>query len=128
MNNKVLASIASIKTTLASLKTKNDNAGNKNYISVINLPLSNWDSSAQTQTVTVSGIKSNELEQIVRVSPWSTNPDNAKAYYNFGIRAISQAENSLTFYAKTIPTSDLKVVVSYVYGKINLPKKVTENT
>ena len=113
MNNKVLASIASIKTTLASLKTKVDNAGNKNYISVINLPLNNWDSSAQTQTVTVSGIKSNELEQIVRVSPWSTNPDNAKAYYNFGIRAISQAENSLTFYAKTIPTSDLKVVVSY---------------
>lgn len=75
----------------------------------VTLTASGWDSSAKTQTVTVSGVLADETKQLITPSPALASQD---AYYNAGIRCTNQAADSLTFTAKTIPTADLTVYVT----------------
>ena len=75
----------------------------------VTLSASGWDSSAKTQTVTVSGVLADETKQLITPTPAASSQ---AAYYNAGIRCTNQAANSLTFTAKTIPTADLTVYVT----------------
>lgn len=75
----------------------------------VTLTASAWDSSAKTQTVTVAGVLADETKQLITPAPALRSQT---AYYNAGIRCAGQAANNLTFTAKTIPTTDLKVYVT----------------
>ena len=79
----------------------------------ITLPASSWNSTTKTQTISVSGIVADETKQIIHVSPSTASADNMNLYYDSGIMATGQAENSLTFTADKIPSSDITVIVSY---------------
>lgn len=72
------------------------------------LTASGWDSSAKTQTVSVNGVMADETAQFITPTPSSASQ---AAYYEAGILCTGQAENSLTFTAATLPTSDLTVYV-----------------
>ena len=75
----------------------------------VTLSASGWDSSAKTQTVTVSGVLADETKQLITPIPAIASQT---AYYNAGIRCTGQSANNLTFTAKTIPTADLTVYVT----------------
>ena len=75
----------------------------------VTLSASGWNSSAKTQTVTVSGVLADETKQLITPTPALASQT---AYYNAGIRCTGQSANSLTFTAKTIPTADLTVYVT----------------
>ena len=75
----------------------------------VTLSASGWDSSAKTQTVTVSGVLADETKQLITPTPALASQT---AYYNAGIRCTGQSANNLTFTAKTIPTADLTVYVT----------------
>lgn len=73
------------------------------------LTAAGWDSSAKTQTITVSGVLADESAQFIVPTPKTTS---MTAYYDAGILCTAQAANSLTFTATTVPTEDLTI---YVY-------------
>ena len=75
----------------------------------VSLKASGWNSSAKTQTVTVSGVLADETKQLITPTPALSSQT---AYYNAGIRCTDQSEDKLTFTAKTIPTADLTVYVT----------------
>ena len=75
----------------------------------VTLTASGWDSSAKTQTATVSGVLADETKQLITPTPAASSQ---AAYYGAGIRCTNQAADSLTFTAKTIPTADLTVYVT----------------
>lgn len=75
----------------------------------VTLSASGWDSSAKTQTVTVSGVLADETKQLITPTPALASQT---AYYNASIRCTGQSANELTFTAKTIPTADLTVYVT----------------
>ena len=77
------------------------------FVSVI-LPASGWDSSAKTQTVTVTGVSATETAQMITPTPALASQT---AYYEAGILCTGQAADSLTFTCKTVPTGDLTVYV-----------------
>ena len=72
----------------------------------ISIPASGW--SSNTQTVTVSGVLSDETKQLIQPVPAIASQS---AYYAAGILCTGQAENSLTFTCQTVPTEDLTVYV-----------------
>ena len=74
----------------------------------VTLAAASWDSTAKTQTVTVTGVKASETVQIITPVPAMASQS---AYYDAGILCTSQAANSLTFTADTIPTANLTVYV-----------------
>lgn len=75
----------------------------------VTLSASGWNSSAKTQTATVSGVLADETKQLITPTPAASSQ---AAYYGAGIRCTNQAADSLTFTAKTIPTADLTVYVT----------------
>ena len=75
----------------------------------VTLTASGWDSSAKTQTATVSGVLADETKQLITPAPAAASQ---AAYYNAGIRCTGQAANSLTFTAETIPSTNLTVYVT----------------
>ena len=75
----------------------------------VTLSSSGWDSTAKTQTATVSGVLADETKQLITPAPALASQT---AYYNAGIRCTGQSANKLTFTAKTIPTADLTVYVT----------------
>ena len=75
----------------------------------VTLSASAWNSSAKTQTTTVSGVLADETKQLITPTPAMASQD---AYYNAGIRCTGQSADKLTFTAKTIPTADLTVYVT----------------
>lgn len=75
----------------------------------ITLSASGWNSTAKTQTTTVSGVLADETKQLITPTPAMASQD---AYYNAGIRCTGQSADKLTFTAKTIPTADLTVYVT----------------
>ena len=75
----------------------------------VTLSASGWDSSAKTQTVTVSGVLADETKQLITPAPAAASQT---AYYNAGIRCTGQAANELTFTAETVPTEDLTIYVT----------------
>lgn len=74
----------------------------------ITLSASAWDSTSMTQTVTVSGVSSNEMKQLITLTP---SLASQTSYYESGILCTGQAADSLTFTATTVPTEDLTVYV-----------------
>lgn len=74
----------------------------------VTLKASGWNSSAKTQTVTVSGVLADESAQVIQPIPAIASQS---AYYAAGILATGQAANSITFTASTVPTADLSVYV-----------------
>ena len=74
----------------------------------VTLTASGWNSSAKTQTVTVSGVLADESAQVIQPIPAIASQS---AYNAAGILATGQAENSITFTASTVPTADLSVYI-----------------
>ena len=75
----------------------------------VTLSTSGWNSTGNTQTVTVTGVSSSETEQLIIPTPAIASQT---AYYEAGIICTGQSENSLTFTADTVPTVDLTVYVT----------------
>lgn len=75
-------------------------------ITKIYLASTEW--SNNLQTVRVEGVSANEIDQVIVVMPSTANQ---QVYYDSGVRAISQAQNKLTFQANNIPTIDLEIYV-----------------
>ena len=74
----------------------------------VTLAAASWDSTAKTQTVTVTGVLADEAKQLITPVPAMASQS---AYYDASIKCTGQAANSLTFTADTIPTADLTVYV-----------------
>ena len=74
----------------------------------VTLAAASWDSTAKTQTVTVTGVSATETDQLITPIPALASQT---AYYDAGILCTGQAAGSLTFTANTIPTADLTVYV-----------------
>lgn len=74
----------------------------------VTLKAYDWDTSKKTQTVTVMGVSADESAQVIQPIPALASRDG---YNTFGIRAIGQAKNSITFIAGIIPASDLNVYI-----------------
>ena len=74
----------------------------------VTLAAASWDSTAKTQTVTVTGVSATETDQMITPVPAMVSQS---AYYNAGILCTRQAANSLTFTCKTVPTANLTVYV-----------------
>lgn len=72
----------------------------------ITLSSSAW--SSNSQTVTVSGVTADELDQLITPTPAIASQS---AYYEAGIMCTGQAANRLTFTCQTVPTSNLTVYV-----------------
>ena len=69
---------------------------------LITLSASGW--SNNTQTVSVNGVSANEANQLITVTPKSSD---LTAYMEAGIYCSSQAENSLTFTCSEAPTTSI---------------------
>lgn len=74
----------------------------------VTLASASWDSTAKTQTVTVTGVSATETAQMVTPTPAMASQT---AYYEAGILCTGQAADSLTFTCTTAPTEDLTVYV-----------------
>ena len=72
----------------------------------ITLSSSAW--SSNSQTVAVSGVTADELDQLITPTPAIASQS---AYYEAGIMCTGQAANSLKFTCQTVPTSNLTVYV-----------------
>ena len=75
----------------------------------ITLTSSGWDSTALTQTITVSGVLEDEASQLIQPVPAIASQT---AYIEAGILCTGQAADNLTFTANTVPTEDLTVYVT----------------
>lgn len=74
----------------------------------VTLTASGWDSTAKTQTATVTGVLDDETKQLITPTPALASQ---AAYYAAGILCTGQAAGSLTFTCKEVPTADLTVYV-----------------
>lgn len=102
--------------------TKDTDAANKKYVDDAIKPLGNltpsacrvtltasgWDSSAKTQSATVSGVLEDESKQLIMPMPAGTS---MSAYNEAGIQMTAQAANTVTFTADTVPSADIEVWV-----------------
>lgn len=75
----------------------------------ITLTVAGWDSTAKTQSVTVTGVSADATKQEIRVMPVNAALDSP--YIAAGVQCIAQAANSLTFACETVPTVDIEVYV-----------------
>lgn len=75
----------------------------------ITLTVAGWDSTAKTQSVTVSGVSADATSQEIRVMPVDAALDSL--YIGTGVQCIAQAANSLTFGCETVPTEAIEVYV-----------------
>ena len=67
----------------------------------VTLPASGWNSSAKTQTVSVSGVTA-AANCIITAAP-----DSYMAYAKAGVRCTAQGAGTLTFACETVPTADV---------------------
>ena len=74
----------------------------------VTLTASGWDSTAKTQSATVSGVLEDESKQLIMPMPAGTS---MSAYNEAGIQMTAQGNNSVTFTADTVPTADVEVWV-----------------
>lgn len=93
------ATLGQIKSLIA------ESSGGGNSVS-ITLNSSDWEDNEQT--VTVDGVLADEAQQMITPVPSNDSQDD---YYSCGVVCKSQAENSLTFKADEVPTSNLTVYV-----------------
>ena len=94
--------------TSGGVKTELDKKANAPKSVSVTLAAASWDSTAKTQTVTVTGVSATETAQMITPTPALASQT---AYYDAGILCTGQAAGSLTFTANTIPTADLTVYV-----------------
>lgn len=94
--------------TSSGVKTELDKKANAPKSVSVTLAAASWDSTAKTQTVTVTGVSATETAQMITPTPALASQT---AYYDAGILCTGQAADSLTFTANTIPTADLTVYV-----------------
>lgn len=78
----------------------------KPTVRTLTLSTAGWDSDAKTQTVTCSGVLSDETAQLITVTPAQASQS---AYLEAGVRCTAQAADALTFTAGTVPTVELTV-------------------
>ena len=74
----------------------------------VTLTASGWDSTAKTQSATVSGVLEDESKQLIMPMPAGTS---MSAYNEAGIQMTAQATNTVTFTADTVPKADVEVWV-----------------
>ena len=74
----------------------------------VTLTASGWDSTAKTQSATVSGVLEDESKQLIMPMPAGTS---MSAYNEAGIQMTAQAANTVTFTADTVPTANVEVWV-----------------
>ena len=74
----------------------------------VTLSASGWDSTAKTQSATVSGVLEDESKQLIMPMPAGTS---MSAYNEAGIQMTAQAANTVTFTADTVPKADVEVWV-----------------
>ena len=74
----------------------------------VTLSASGWDSTAKTQSATVSGVLEDEIKQLIMPMPAGTS---MSAYNEAGIQMTAQGDNSVTFTADTVPKADVEVWV-----------------
>lgn len=74
----------------------------------VTLTASGWDSTAKTQSATVSGVLEDESKQLIMPMPAGTS---MSAYNEAGIQMTAQAANTVTFTADTVPTTSIDVWV-----------------
>ncbi len=77
---------------------------------LVTLKSSSWDAAAKTQTATVDGILADEATQRVLALPAVAS---AAAYRDAGICMTARENGTVTFSAKTVPSANLKVWVSW---------------
>ena len=87
----------------------NPSGGSSINMTIITLASTDWDNSNQ-QSVTVSGITSTSG---ILASPV---PAYIEYYADYGIYAISQAANNITFKCGEIPKSDIQVNIAFWEG------------
>ena len=78
-------------------------------MAIVTLSANSWDNSNE-QTVTVSGVTSTSG---ILVSPV---PTYIEQYISFGIYAISQTSNEITFKCTEIPDVDISVNIAFWEG------------
>lgn len=74
----------------------------------VTLTASSWDSTAKTQSATVSGVLEDESKQLIMPMPAGTS---MSTYNEAGIQMTAQAANTVTFTADTVPKADIEVWV-----------------
>ena len=94
--------------TSGGVKTELDKKADAPKSVSVTLAAASWDSTAKTQTVTVTGVSATETAQMITPTPALASQT---AYYDAGILCTGPAADSLTFTANTIPTADLTVYV-----------------
>lgn len=75
----------------------------------VTLTASGWDSTAKTQSATVSGVLEDESKQLIIPMPAVAS---MTAYNDAGIQCTAQATGKLTFTADTVPTVAIDVYVT----------------
>nr|DAG39684.1 MAG TPA: hypothetical protein [Bacteriophage sp.] len=80
------------------------------HATLVTLTVAGWNSTAKTQTVTVSGILADESKQLIIPMPAVAS---MTVYNDAGIQCTGQAANSLTFTAETVPNAAISVYVTY---------------
>ena len=75
----------------------------------VTLTASGWDSTAKTQSATVSGVLEDESKQLILPMPATASMG---AYNDAGIQCTAQAAGKLTFTADTVPTVAIDVYVT----------------
>ena len=76
---------------------------------LISLPVSGWNGSSKSQTVTVVGILADESKQLIIPMPTIASQET---YYDASVKCVAQTENSLTFECDTIPTAVIDIYVA----------------
>lgn len=79
-------------------------------ITTVTLTAANWDSTAKTQTATVTGILADETKQLIQVMP---APASMTAVTAAGTYCSAQGADSLTFTCSTVPTEDIVFNISF---------------
>ena len=112
-------------TTLTTL-IKTDLSTLKPSACLVTLKASGWDATAKTQTVTVNGVSADEASCMIIPMPAVVNQS---AYNDAGVNPTAQAANSVTFGCDTVPSTDLKVWVTWesVVDKTPVPLAVKGN-
>lgn len=94
----------------ATKKYVDDSATNiKPKAHKITLTVAGWDSTAKTQTVSVTGVLADETKQLILPMPATAS---MSAYTEAGIMCTGQAAGKLTFTADTVPTAAIEVYVT----------------
>lgn len=96
-------------TTLTTL-IKTDLSTLKPSACLVTLKASGWDTTAKTQTVTVSGVSADEASCMIIPMPAVANQS---AYNDAGVNAVGQSADGVTFGCDSVPSVDLKVWVTW---------------